>query len=231
MKILAIDTATERCSVALNIDGTLVDRSTDTPRGHADLILPMVQSLLSDAGLALAQLDGIAYGRGPGSFTGVRIAVGVVQGLAFGAGLPTAGISNLAAVAQQVAAPDGQVGCQVGDRVLVCMDARMSEVYWGVFQCGPDGLVDPRTEEAVASPQRVVETMSSQTVGVVAGTGFQAYPPLAAIAASRAFPTLLPRARDIAVLGAREFASGRGQKAVDAQPVYLRNQVVSVKPL
>jgi tRNA threonylcarbamoyladenosine biosynthesis protein TsaB len=227
MKILAIDTATERCSVALDIDGTLVDRSTDTPRGHADLILPMVQSLLNDAGLALAQLDGIAYGRGPGSFTGVRIAVGVVQGLAFGAGLPTAGISNLAAVAQQVAV----LGYQVGDRLLVCMDARMGEVYWGVFQCGPDGLVDAVTEEAVAPPERVVETLRSQTVSVVAGTGFQAYPPLAAIAASRAFPTLLPRARDIAVLGGREFASGRGQKAVDAQPVYLRNQVVSVKPL
>jgi len=228
MKILAIDTATERCSVALDIDGALVDRSTDTPRGHADLILPMVQSLLNDAGLTLAQLDGIAYGRGPGSFTGVRIAVGVVQGLAFGAGLPTAGISTLAAVAQQVAATSG---CQVGDRVLICMDARMSEVYWGVFQRGPDGLVDPVTEEAVAPPDRVVETMQSQAVDVVAGTGFQAYPPLAAIAASRAFPALLPRARDIAVLGAREFACGRGQKATDAQPVYLRNQVVSVKPV
>jgi len=227
MKILAIDTATERCSVALNIDGTLVDRSTDTLRGHADLILPMIQSLLNDAGLALAQLDGIAYGRGPGSFTGVRIAVGVVQGLAFGAGLPTAGISNLAAVAQQAAA----TGCRAGDRLLVCMDARMAEVYWGVFQCGPDGLVDPVTEEAVAPPDRVVETMKAQPVGVAAGTGFHAYPALGAIAASRAFPMLLPRARDIAVLGVREFASGRGQKAADAQPVYLRNQVVSVKPV
>src|ERR1700754_1376826 len=121
MKILAIDTATERCSVALRIDGAVIERSVDTPRGHADLILPMLGELLAEGGVTLKQLDGVAYGRGPGGFTGVRIAVGVVQGLAFGADLLTAGVSNLAAVAQQVAKPGG--------RLLVCMDARMGEGY------------------------------------------------------------------------------------------------------
>jgi tRNA threonylcarbamoyladenosine biosynthesis protein TsaB len=222
MKILAIDTATERCSVALSSDGVIVERSTDTPRGHADLVLPMIQSVLAEAGMTLAQIDGIAYGRGPGGFTGVRIAIGVVQGLAFGAGLPTVGVSNLAAVAQQVATP--------GDRVLVCMDARMGEVYWGVFHCnGMSGLVEAASEEAVAKPELVVAAMSSQPYDVTAGTGWQAYPQLASLAVPRSFPSLLPRASDIAKLAEREFVSRRGLPAAAAQPVYLRNQVVSVK--
>src|SRR4029453_2048008 len=126
MKLLAIDTATERCSVALALDGRIVERIADTPRGHADLVLPMVESVLTEGRVQLADLDGLAYGRGPGAFTGVRIAVGVAQGLSFGAGLLTVGVSDLAAVARQVA--------QAGERVLVCMDARMGEVYWAVFE-------------------------------------------------------------------------------------------------
>ena len=223
MNILAIDTATERCSVAVAIDGNITESTADTPRGHADLVLPMIQTLLAEAGLSLAQLDGIAYGRGPGAFTGVRIAIGVVQGLAFGARLLTAGISNLAAVAQQVAKP--------GDRVLVCMDARMGEVYWGVFECTLNGLVHETRSEEVAAPERVIEQMaSSPPPSVLAGTGFQAYPQLAEIATTgETFPVLLPRARDIALLGIHEFEQGRGLKAADAQPVYLRNQVAAVK--
>lgn len=224
MRILAIDTATERCSVALAWDGEILERSTDTPRGHADLVLPMIESLLHDAGLTLSQLDGIAYGRGPGAFTGVRIAVGVVQGLAFGARLLTAGISNLAAVAQQAAQP--------GDRVLVCMDARMGEVYWGLFDCdSAAALVTEVTTEEVAPPERVLaQAESLGAVTVLAGTGFQAYPQLASIApTARTLPGLLPHAREIAVLGRREFEQGKGQKAALAQPVYLRNQVASVK--
>ena len=223
MNILAIDTATERCSVAVASNGHIIESTADTPRGHADLVLPMIQSLLAEAGLSLAQLDGIAYGRGPGAFTGVRIAIGVVQGLAFGAQLLTAGISNLAAVAQQAAKP--------GDRVLVCMDARMGEVYWGVFDCAPSGLVHESMPEEVAAPERVIAQMaSSPSPGILAGTGFHAYPQLAAIATTAAtFPDLLPRARDIALLGIREFEQGRGLKAAEAQPVYLRNQVAAVK--
>ena len=223
MNILAIDTATERCSVAVVRDGNIIERIADTPRGHADLVLPMIESLLAEAGLSLQQLDGIAYGRGPGAFTGVRIAIGVVQGLAFGAQLLTAGVSNLAAVAQQVAKP--------GDRVLVCMDARMGEVYWGVFDCASSGLVHETTPEEVAAPERVIEQLaSSAPVSILAGTGFRAYPQLATIATTgEIFPELLPRARDIALLGIHEFEQGRGLEAADAQPVYLRNQVAAVK--
>jgi tRNA threonylcarbamoyladenosine biosynthesis protein TsaB len=206
------------------LDGDVTERSADLPRGHADLVLPMVESLLREARVSLAQLDGIAYGRGPGAFTGVRITIGVVQGLAFGARLLTAGISNLAAVAQQVAAP--------ADRVLVCMDARMGEVYWGVFECdAQSGLVQATAPEQVSPPDRVIaQAVDLALITVLAGTGFQAYPQLATPfpEASR-FPALLPRAREIALLGARELQRGNGRPAADAQPVYLRNQVAFVK--
>lgn len=223
MKILAIDTATERCSVALRIDGSTIEHAVDTPRGHADLILPMVDALLTEAGVTLRQLDGIAYGRGPGGFTGVRIAVGVVQGLAFGAGLPTAGVSNLAAVAQQVALPGG--------RVLVCMDARMGEVYWSSFQSDPQtGLVAALEAERVGPPHTVVPTATGLTL--LAGTGLRAYPQIAAVLAAapaNVFPDILPRARDIALIGEAELRSGRGVVAAEAQPVYIRDQVAVAK--
>lgn len=224
MKILAIDTATERCSVAISVDGAITERSADTPRGHADMILPMIEALLAARQLSLAQLDGIAYGRGPGAFTGVRIAIGVAQGLAFGAQKPTVGISNLAAVAQQIAQP--------GERVLVCMDARMSEVYWGLFECEVScGLVRAIAQEEVASAGQVLARVAALgPVTAIAGTGFQAYPELCLpFGNARQFPLVLPQARDIALLATREFSNGEGRPASDAQPVYLRNQVAFVK--
>src|SRR5688572_30600752 len=142
MKVLGIDRATERCSVALRVGGRSFEGAVDTARGHAEIVLPMVQVVLKEAGLTLRALDGIAYGRGHGACTGVRVTSGVVQGLAFGAQLPTVGISNLAAVAQQVAKPHA--------KVLVCMDARMSEVYWGVFSADAEGIVGIETFECVS---------------------------------------------------------------------------------
>jgi tRNA threonylcarbamoyladenosine biosynthesis protein TsaB len=221
MKVLAIDTATERCSVALRIDGQVLVRSMDTARGHADNVLPLLDELLREAGVTLPELDGIAYGRGPGAFTGVRIAVGVVQGLALGARLLTVGISNLAAVAQQVAKP--------AQRVLVCMDARMGEVYWAVFECDPrSGLVVAAGTERVGRPETV--NLESGILNTLAGTGFGAHPQLAA--AFGQLPVhgnLLPRAQDIALLGEAELVAGRGKPAAEAQPVYLRDQVAIAK--
>lgn len=218
MKILAIDTATERCSVALCIDGQWYERAVDTARGHADIVLPMVDDVLRQAGVGLRDLDGVAYGRGPGAFTGVRIAIGVVQGLAYGAELPTVGVSNLAAVAQQFATP--------GARILVCMDARMNEVYWAVFEVGQDGHVRAASEERVTAPSAVV----ADGITSLVGTGFKAYPEL-----ERKWPELpvqsdaLPRAREIALLGAAELRAGRGEPAARARPVYLRDKVTFVK--
>lgn len=221
MLLLAIDTATERCSVALRLDGRLIERATEQPRGHADLILPMVESVLQEAGLKLTDLDGIAYGRGPGAFTGVRIAVGVVQGLAFGAGLKTVGVSNLAAVAQQVARP--------GDRILVCMDARMEQVYWSSFarEQGSE-LVTPLAPERVDAPDAVTDGDYT----TLAGTGFNAYAQLRSRLATGTrvvHETVLPRASDIALLAEAEFRAGRAKPATEAEPVYVRDQVAHVK--
>lgn len=217
MRILAIDTATERCSVALRWEGRVLEQSVETPRGHADLILPMVQSVLAESGSTLQQLDGIAYGRGPGGFTGVRIAIGVVQGLAFGAGLLTAGVSDLAAVAQHVAQP--------GRRVLVCMDARMGEVYTGSFLCSASGLVEAIGIEAVQRPEDVI----TRDAAIFAGTGFKAYPQLASRLSAPAHDTLLPHAREIALLGEAALRAGQGVDAAEAQPVYIRDNVAVAK--
>jgi tRNA threonylcarbamoyladenosine biosynthesis protein TsaB len=218
MRILAIDTATERCSVALSLDGQLFERSEETPRAHADLVLPMVADVLEQARLKLADVTGIAYGRGPGAFTGVRIAIGVVQGLAFGANLPTVGISNLAAVAQQVAQPD--------DEVLVCMDARMGEMYMGRFRLAPgETLVKAVDTESVRKPHDVQYAQATR----LAGTGFTAY---AAALPSTTLPmhgSALPRAREILMLSEPEFRSGRAVSARHAEPIYLRDQVATVK--
>jgi tRNA threonylcarbamoyladenosine biosynthesis protein TsaB len=216
MKLLAIDTATERCSAALLIDDRIIERATETPRGHADLVLLMVEAVLAEGGLKLQQLDGLAYGRGPGAFTGVRIAVGVAQGLAYGAHLATVGISDLAAVAQQFTS--------AGARILVCMDARMNEVYWGRFAAMPDGLVRATSVERVDRPEAVEPVDAT----VFAGTGFTAYPQLA-VGRAPVHGTALPHARDIARLAAAELRAGRGQPPERAQPVYLRDQVATVK--
>lgn len=221
MLLLAIDTATELCSVALRRDGQTIERSDEVPRGHADLVLPMVEAVLQEGGVRLRDLDGIAYGRGPGAFTGVRIAVGVVQGLAFGAGLKTVGISNLAAVAQQVARP--------GDRVLVCMDARMEQVYWSSFILEQSSeLVSSLTPERVDPPAAV----PAGDYTMLAGTGFKAYAPLLTRLSGSGqivHAAVLPHARDIALLAEAEFRAGRAKMAAEAEPVYVRDQVAHVK--
>jgi len=219
MKVLALDTATERCSVALWSEGQLLQRCEDTARAHAELVLPMVSEVLREAGIELRQLTGIAFGRGPGGFTGVRIAVSVAQGLAFAAGLPVVGVSNLAAVAQQVARPL--------DEVLVCMDARMGEVYCGRFVLAAGAsLVTAAGEESVRPPAAV----EFGTATLLAGTGFSAYPQLPARCADLPQRVdVLPHAREIAVLGAAALAAGRGLPAWQAQPVYLRDEVAFKK--
>lgn len=218
LNLLAIDTATERCSVAARIGGAWFERSVDTPRGHADIVLTMVDEVLGESGAKLADLHGIAYGRGPGGFTGVRIAIGVVQGIAFGANLSTVGVSNLAAVAQQVATEHRNI--------LVCMDARMKEIYSGQFRRAPDGLVELIGEEQLSAP----ESVKADEIDVLVGSAAAAYPPLAARFASVTQIAALPRAKDIVALAEREFAAGRGRSAFEVQPVYLRDQVTFVKP-
>jgi len=220
MKLLAIDTATEQCSAAVRMDGHCIARCVPTPRGHTELILPMVEEVLAEAGITLQQLDAIAFGRGPGAFTGVRIAIGVAQGLAYACGLPLVPVSNLAAVAQQRASAGGDI--------LVCMDARMNEVYWGVLRPDIDGLVTAVTAERVAPPDQVI--IEPSVLRAALGTGFRAYPVLQdCFRGASLDENALPRAVEIAVLAERDFANGLGVDAAAAQPVYLRDQVTHVK--
>lgn len=221
MRLLAIETAAENCSAALLVDGEVVVRCVVEPRGHARLILPMADELLAGAGLALADLDALAFGRGPGSFTGVRIAAGVVQGAALAADLPVVPVSTLAALAQQCADLHGS------DRVAAALDARMGEVYWGAFVRGDDGLVVAAGAESVCPPEAVTLPEGGGWYG--AGSGYAAHgAALSARLGAALGPidgALLPRAEEVVRLAARDFAAGLAVAAELAQPVYLRDRV------
>jgi tRNA threonylcarbamoyladenosine biosynthesis protein TsaB len=224
LKLLALDTATEQCSVALMLDDVCITRCVQTPRAHADLILPMIDEVLAEAGTTMKQLNAIAFGRGPGAFTGVRIGIGVAQGLAFACDIPVIGISNLAAVAQQATSTTGDI--------LVCMDARMNEVYWARFKFAADALVVAVSDERVSAPDQVVSVVSEmgQDAVIALGTGFKAYPVLCRIKHWALDDAALPRANDIASLAQRDFKLGLAVDPAAAQPVYLRDQVTHVTP-
>lgn len=230
MKILALDTATENCSAALLIDGNVLAYEVEMDRGHAERILPMVDNLLAEGHLSLSDLDAIAFGRGPGSFTGVRLAATVTQGLAFGAGLGVVPISNLQAVAQRV------LGTAIADpstaRVLVCNDARMNEVYWACFERGEDGLARLEGQEHVSKPGEV-RLPESWTTATAAGRGFSVYATALQTAVPSVFPisgagALLPRATEIALLAVPLVASGQLLPPEAAIPTYLRDNVAHV---
>ncbi len=228
MKILALDTATEACSAALVFDGDIAERYEVLGRGHAERLLPMVQEVLAEAGVALAAVDAIAFGRGPGSFTGLRIGAGVTQGLAFGANLPVVPVSDLAALAARTASHRSV------SHVLACLDARMSQVYWAAFDCTDPHAPVALTPETVSDPGEVVLPPINELpngdspVFFAAGHGLSAYPALHTLLGKRLAgfdAELLPHAREIALIGARIFAEGGAVGAEQALPVYLRNEV------
>ncbi|MGI9321212.1 MAG: tRNA (adenosine(37)-N6)-threonylcarbamoyltransferase complex dimerization subunit type 1 TsaB [Thiogranum sp.] len=220
-RILAIETATEACSVALLLEDEVQERFEIAPRQHAALLLPFVEFLLADAELALTRLDAIAFGCGPGSFTGLRIAAGITQGLAFGADLPVVPVSTLAALAQ------GTIARQGAHAVLAALDARMKEVYWGAFRCDDRGLVNPLGGETVCSPQRVQVPSTDHWVG--AGSGWDSFADVLAAQCSMVSADIYlnqkPHAADVARLAARAFGQGNAVSAEQAIPVYLRNNV------
>ncbi len=220
MKLLALDTATEVCTVALWQDGQVLERH-ETGGQHAERLLPMVDALLAEAGVALTQLDALAFGRGPGSFTGLRIGAGVAQGLAFGADIPVVPVSSLAALAQG----------QDARRVLAAFDARMQQVYWGVFVRNAQGMVEPQGDETVCAPSAVALPDGEGWIG--AGPGWDAYHGSLqqrlgdAVAEWR--PLCLPRARHVAELGVAGLRSGLAVAAEAALPVYVRDNVAMKK--
>ena len=222
MKLIAVETATEACSAALLIDGEVTERFEIAPRQHTQLILPMVDQLLAEAELKLTDLDGLAFGRGPGAFTGVRIATGVIQGLAFAADLPVAPISTLAAMAQGEFRTSGQ------RNILTAIDARMGEIYWAGYQFSDSGELDEAIPEQVTPAARAQLPESGLWFGVGSGWQSDGEALTARLAdyliASEA--SLLPRALDIALLAAPVIEKGEGVSAAQALPVYLRDQVV-----
>jgi tRNA threonylcarbamoyladenosine biosynthesis protein TsaB len=225
VKLLAIETSTEMCSVAVSLDGVMTEYCEHAPMRHAELLLPAVQSLLSDAGLALCDLDAIAFGRGPGSFTSLRIGIGVVQGLAWAGDVPVVPVSSLAAVAQ--AAVDG--AAEPGTTICVALDARMDEVYYGNFEVDHNGLVRGIGAEQVCPPEYVeVEAIGPL---VAAGNGFQRFDCLAGIGAGaqQCRADSWPGAGFVCRLALSWLQSNNALPPALAQPVYLRNNV-AVKP-
>ena len=228
MNILGIDTATENCSAALLLDERLLQREQLLERGAAEAILPMVAELLNEAGVRLSMLSAIAFGRGPGAFTGVRLAASVTQGLAFGAGLSVVPVSDLQALAQRVL--DGSPAIE---RVLVCNDARMREVYWGCFERSAEGFARAWGEEHVTLPAEVrrpatwsagPEAAPRRLAGV--GSGFAVHAQLRdRLGLDLLLEGLLPRAAEVARLAVPEVAAGRIFPAEQALPVYLRDDV------
>lgn len=225
MKILALETSSERCSAALLVGGDILERAQVARRAHAELILPMVESLLTEAGETLEQLDAIAFGRGPGSFTGVRVATAVTQGLAFGADRPVVPVSDLAALAA--------CACRVhgAGRVLACLDARMHEIYWGAFEAVSEKEIHALGEEQLGPADSLSPPESGPWFG--AGSGFRVYGEVLtermATSLQGQDASLVPMARDIATLAAGLFAQGRTVSAGEALPVYLRDRVATPK--
>ena len=222
MRILAIDTATEACSVALSDNGSTHAHFELCPREHTQRILPMVQDMLTAGSLSLEQLDVLAFGRGPGSFTGVRIGIGIAQGLALGADLPLTGVSTLATMAQGAWRKTGAT------RVLAAIDARMGEVYWAEYQRDEQGIWHGEETEAVLKPDAVSERLRKLDGSwATVGTGWPAWPDMANDSGLILTDgdVLLPEAEDMLPLAQQQFDAGRIVAVEHAEPVYLRNEV------
>lgn len=220
-RILAIETSTTACSAALYVDGDIQQRYALAPRQHAALILPMIESLLVEAGIKVTQLDALAFGRGPGSFTGVRIAASVVQGIAFAAELPVVPVSTLAALALGAMHESGEA------QVLAALDARKNEVYWGAYRHVDMDLARLQGEECVCLPDSITAPTRHNWVG--AGSGWAAHGPLLMERTGervvRVLPDLEPVARDVVRLAIDDFRKGRVVSPEQVCPVYLRNNV------
>ncbi len=217
MKLLALETATEACSIALYLDGEVIERHEIAPRLHAEYALPWAEALLAEAGIAKSQLDAIAISRGPGAFTGVRLAIALAQGIALALDKPVVAVSTLQVIAVQ----------SQGERILAAIDARMGEVYVGAFARKGDELIAISTEIVCAPEAVTLPDSEGGWHGV--GTGFAAangllpqhlHSQLASVDASA-----LPHAADVARLAAAAYARGEAVAPERVEPAYLRNNV------
>ncbi|GAB6067085.1 tRNA (adenosine(37)-N6)-threonylcarbamoyltransferase complex dimerization subunit type 1 TsaB [Methylothermus subterraneus] len=217
MRILALETATDACSAALYCHGDVLERFVPTKRLHTQWILKLVEELLEEAGLALKDLDALAFGRGPGAFTSLRIAAGVVQGLALGAERPVVPVSSLAALAWEA------FDKSLADYALAALDARMGEVYWGVY-----GRGEEEGQEVLAAPEEISVPAAGSCVGI--GPGWQVYGEVLCRRVGKerllaVWPEHWPRASAVARLAAEKLARGEAVRPEHALPVYLRDRV------
>lgn len=217
MKLLAVESATDACSAALWLEGEVRERFTREPRRHSALLLPMLDELLAEAGISLHDVDGLGFGCGPGSFTGLRIATGVIQGIAFGADLPVVPVSTLAALALQAFEESDAAWAFAG------LDARMDETYWGVYRRDPAGGVALWNTESVGPAMAVARPQEKNIVGI--GSAWDQYHSILG-AHTPWLAGRQPRAGHVARLTALGLQRGLGVAAERALPVYLRDTVV-----
>lgn len=226
LNILAFDTSSDACSVALLTHNTITENFKLAPRQHNALILPMIEQMLSDANLTLKQLDAIAFGRGPGSFTGLRIAASIVQGIAFAADLPVVPISTLQALAQGAWR---EFACT---QVIAVIDVRINEIYWAAYQVNKDGLMQAQTTEVVCAPDEMALSYAGIWQGV--GSGWDTYHAILTERVSASLQAWLPncyiKAQDIVKLAEVAYQQGEVVDADQALPIYLRDQVVKENP-
>jgi len=222
--LLALDTSSEGCSAALYHQGDVSERFEIAPRGHTRLLMPMVRALLAERQLVPGDLDAIGFARGPGSFTGLRIATGVVQGLAWGLDVPVLAVSSLAAVAARVL---GAMTDAEGQAVAVAFDARMGEVYWGCFQQQGRALVALAPERGCAPGALTLPDMPGVS-WTGAGSGWKLLEQMPAGVSEpmqSMQPGVLPHAREVVLLALEDFRCGKHCSVLDARPVYLRDEV------
>ncbi|QLB20119.1 tRNA N6-adenosine(37)-N6-threonylcarbamoyltransferase complex dimerization subunit TsaB [Vespertiliibacter pulmonis] len=217
--ILVLDTATEACSVALLHQGIITSLDELSPRTHTQRILPMVDELLDKAGISIKQVELLGFGRGPGSFTGVRVGVGIAQGLAMGAELPVVPVSNLLAMAEAVYQKSGNAD------VVALIDARMSEVYFAQFSRSDLGWQEIVPEQ-VCSAEKAIEQIQLERNPIVVGTGWQAYSAFSEADLPLVVSDItLPSAKFMLPLVIKSYELGKTKSAMEIEPVYLRNEV------
>jgi tRNA threonylcarbamoyladenosine biosynthesis protein TsaB len=220
VKLIALETSTRRLSVVLWLDGKFIERTEDIPNGGSERLLPWVNEMLAEAGMPIRDLDGIAFGAGPGGFTGLRLACGVAQGLAFGLDLPVLGVSSLEAMA--LAAYRGSAGTE---HLFACVDARMGEVYCAAYRIHGE-VSETLMAPVVRAPQAVsIQSLPDGRAWIGCGEGFLSYPELLAIDWAEVRSDCWPTAAAVARLAAPRLAGGEGVTAGMAVPLYVRDKV------
>ncbi len=238
MIILALETATDNCSVALSVGGDIHVKTECSPRKQAQLLLPMVDAVLAEAGIARTQLDALVFGQGPGSFTGLRVAAAASQGIAMALDLPVVGVSTLAVIAHQQFRVHSEQLC------LACIDARMSEVYWGLYHTTEIGQSAVLSDDALCPPEsvcladdlvsqgRLEQGVNSGSIPLsISGSGAQLLNELKVPDNWKicTHSGVLPDARDVLLLGIPRVKAGNMLEADQALPVYLRNKVAQTE--